>query len=229
MSAARVILSATSFAEARDALALAAEIAAQLKGDLQGLLIEQDAVLALSGLPSARLIGPHGRALSAIDAAAMEAAFRGDARRFEAALARAAEEAALRWSFRHQRGRIGAILGEMMEGGTLLVASGAPRHAPVRDVVLVLRADTDPFLAGLAAAQAARTGHPLRLLLAPGAEPDPALAPAVVERFGDERSLHDRIASLNPRNLLFAETGGQAGSLAEIAQEARCTCILRIP
>ncbi|MGC9368026.1 MAG: hypothetical protein ACP5DX_00670 [Paracoccaceae bacterium] len=229
MNTVRVILSATSFAEARDAMALAAEIAAQLKGDLQGLLIEQDAVLALSGLPSARLIGPHGRALSAGNAAAMEAAFRGDARRFQEALARAAEEAALRWSFRHQRGRLGAVLGELMEGGTLLVASGAPRHAPVREVVLVLRDDTVPALAELAAAQAARTGHPLRLLLAPGVEPGPGLAPAVIERFEDERSLHERISRLDPRSLLFAETGGEGGTLAEIAQEARCTCILSVP
>jgi len=228
MRAARVILSATSFAEARDALELATEIAAGMDGDLQGLLIEQEAVLALTGLPAARLIGPQGRALTGIDAAGMEAAFRGDARRFEEALARAAEAAALRWSFRRQRGRIGAILGGMLETGTLLVASGAPRRRPLREVVLVLGSDGGTGLAGFAAQQAARTSRPLRLLLPEDAEPPAGLGPAVIERFGDEADLHRRIAALDPHSLLLAEIGSDTGSLAEIAQEARCTCILHV-
>ncbi|WP_212524317.1 hypothetical protein [Actibacterium sp. MT2.3-13A] len=225
MTVVRVILSATSFAEARDALALATEIAAEMNGDLQGLLIEQEAVVTLTRLPAARLIGSHGRALGGIDPAGMAAAFRGDARRFEAELARAAEAAALRWSFRHKRGQVGEILEEMLQAGTLLVACGAPRRAPLREVVLVLGADGDMALARLAAAQAARIGRPLRLLLPPGAEPPPDLAPTVIERFADEPALRARIAALDPRSLLFAE----AGSLAKIAQEARCTCILRVP
>lgn len=229
MRAARVILSATSFAEARDALELATEIAAQLESDLHGLLIEQEAVLALAGLPAARLIGPHGRTLSGIDAAGMEAAFRGDARRFEAAVARAAEEAALRWSFRHLRGNIGPILGEMIQAGTLLVASGAPRRIPIREVVLLLGADGDMPLSRLAAEQAARTGRPLRLLLPEDAEPPPSLIPAVTERFSSEAELHALIARLDPHSLLFAEIGSDTGSLAEIAQDARCTCILHTP
>lgn len=229
MRAERVILSATSFAEARDALELATDIAARLDGDLQGLLIEQEAVLALIGLPAARVIGSHGRSLSGVDAAGMEAAFRGDARRFEEALARAAEATALRWSFRHRKGRVGVILGGMMDAGTLLVASGAPRRRPLREIVLVLGWGADTGLARLAAEQAERIARPLRLLLPEGAAPPPGLVPAVIERFRDEADLHARIAALDPYSLLFAEMGSDTGSLSEIAQEARCTCILHRP
>jgi hypothetical protein len=226
----RVILSATSFAEARDALELATDIAARLDGDLQGLLIEQEAVLALIGLPAGRVIGSHGRRLSGLDAAGMEAAFRGDARRFEEALARAAEATALRWSFRHRKGRVGVILGGMMEAaGTLLVASGAPRRGPLREIVLVLGTGADTGLARLASEQAARIARPLRLLLPEGAEPPAGVVPAVIERFRGEADLHAKIAALDPYSLLFAEMGSDTGSLSEVAQEARCTCILHKP
>ncbi|TCP60370.1 hypothetical protein EV663_11051 [Rhodovulum bhavnagarense] len=160
---ARVILGASSFADAGPVLGLALALAAEAGAELRGLLVEDDAHLALSGLSSACIVDAAGRTVARHGAGPMRAAFLRDAARFEQALAREADRAALTWSFQHRAGRLAAVLADTLGPDDMLVLPAGPVRARLREVVL-LQTGAAAGLEPLARALAERLLSPLRAL-----------------------------------------------------------------
>ncbi|MEX5726798.1 hypothetical protein Ga0609869_000151 [Rhodovulum iodosum] len=224
MTARRVILGTTSFADAEATLALAAGLAAASGAELQGLLIEDETLLAIGAAPGASLVDLAGRTVAPDSGARMRAAFERDAARFERVLRAAAGPAALAWSFSRRRGRVAALLTDSAAPGDLMVVPTGPVRARVREIVLLGSAADDPYLAAAARATAARLERPMRAILPPGAAPtpdDPTARPT------DPAALLRLLDRLGPGSVLFAELTAPGVALAELLQRTRCTHVLR--
>ncbi|MCO8146040.1 hypothetical protein NHN26_12505 [Rhodovulum tesquicola] len=198
-SGARVILSVACLAEAEAMLPLATGLAAEAGATLEGLLFEEADSIALALVGAARIVDPAGRTLVGLDPSRMGAAYARDAARFERLLSRAAEDAALRWSFRHARGRLTEALASIAAPGDLLVLPAGPLRTPLREIVLA--AGADAALTPLAEAAATRMSRPLRRLLVPG------------------------LPQLGAGSVLFSRY--EAPRLAALLAETRCIHVLR--
>lgn len=199
---ARVVLGVTSYADAAPTLALAAALATEAGADLHGLMVEDDAHLALCALSAACIVDPAGRVLARHDAARMRAAVQRDAARFKQELAIQATRTALGWSFGRGSGRLGAVLAGTLTAGDMLVLPAGPTRAPLREIVL-LQTGVVAGLGPLAHALAARLSRPLRTL------PD-----------GPE-ALH----ALGPGSVVIGAVS--AADLPGLLARSRCTYVLR--
>lgn len=103
-----VALDASPHSEA--ALDAAAELAARLSAELQGLFIEDINLLRLAELPFAREVGFFTAAHRRLDARGIQRQLRAQARRVEARLTEIGERDQLQWSFRVARGAIASEL-----------------------------------------------------------------------------------------------------------------------
>tara|TARA_R110000751_G_scaffold71441_5_gene144823 strand:- start:13178 stop:13930 length:753 start_codon:yes stop_codon:yes gene_type:complete len=106
----RIIVGATSFADANSAIALAVGLASELDGEINACLIEDEAVLAYAALPFARTIFPGGGKAEPVTLQAMQSAFRRDAEGFRKAIENAASLGAFRWTFQQKRGELRSLL-----------------------------------------------------------------------------------------------------------------------
>jgi len=87
------------------ALAAAADLAAVMEAELQGLFVEDINLVRLAGLPFACEVR-HTASLEALDSPKMERALKAQAEQARQALAAAAGHARVRWSFRVVRGHV---------------------------------------------------------------------------------------------------------------------------
>lgn len=225
---ARVVLGATCYAEARSALTVGLRIASRFDGELRGLLIEEEAVLAVARRPGARIITPGGRRISGIGAESMAAAFLRDAERFERELAAAAGALPLRWSFARRAGRMAAILSEAMSAADFLILGGAPLGPEPGGVVYLAGPHTDPELEDIAADLAGELHRPLRVILQDPAAAAPArLAAGQVVISPSAEALRELIALLTADSILVANLANAPVGLTEVLSPARFTRILR--
>lgn len=88
------------------ALEAAAELAAGLEAELEGLFVEDVNLLRAAGLPAAREVRYPFDAAARLDPARMERQLRAQAEQARRALATACERRQIRWSFRVARGEV---------------------------------------------------------------------------------------------------------------------------
>lgn len=166
----------TSFL-AREALALAARVAASIDAGLSGVFVEDENLLALSALPFAREVSMSG-ALNKMDEAEMLRAMHAQAQIARRILERAANDAHIKCTFDIARGhRLAALAQHAKSDDTLVIrAQDASRH----DVGRAVRAATretraDVLLAGRGVAVGAAFVAPR--LLRPHAAPQAIATP----------------------------------------------------
>ncbi|ALG91056.1 MULTISPECIES: hypothetical protein [Actibacterium] len=152
----RIILGATSFADAEGAIGFAVGLARQTERELVGLLIEEEAILSCAAGRGAQAVGAAPLSLER-----MLAAYRRDAEAFQARLA---QSGALRWSFSRRRGQVLPLLSEIAGQGDLILLGH--RRAPLRsgDVVFIPGGAADDAALGLAVQAARDIGRPITVL-----------------------------------------------------------------
>jgi len=97
------------------ALEAAAEIAASLEAELEGLFVEDVNLLRAAGSPVAREVRYPFDAVARLDQARMERALRAQAAQARRAIATACEQRQIKWSFRVVRGE---VAGEVLAAAT---------------------------------------------------------------------------------------------------------------
>lgn len=136
---ARIVVGLDTSLVTRDALALAARLAASVDARLKGIFVEDENLLHLADLPFAREISFSGE-IRELDAERMLRAMKAQAESARRMLARIASEAHIDWSFDVRRGRPLAALAEhAVEDDTLVIRSGATGS---REVGRAVRAAT---------------------------------------------------------------------------------------
>lgn len=136
---ARIVVGLDTSLVTRDALALAARLAASVDARLKGIFVEDENLLSLADLPFAREISFSGE-IRELDAERMLRAMKAQAESARRMLARIAAEAHIDWSFDVRRGRPLAALAEhAVEDDTLVIRSAG---AGSREVGRTVRAAT---------------------------------------------------------------------------------------
>lgn len=136
---ARIVVGLDTSLVTRDALALAARLAASVDARLKGIFVEDENLLCLADLPFAREISFSGE-IRELDAERMLRAMKAQAESARRMLARIAAEAHIDWSFDVRRGRPLAALAEQAVEDDTLVIRSAGRGA--REVGRTVRAAT---------------------------------------------------------------------------------------
>lgn len=119
----RIVVGLDTSIVARDALALAARLAASVDARLKGVFVEDENLIHLADLPFAREISFSGE-IRELDPERILRAMKAQAESARRLLARIASEAHIDWSFDVRRGRPLAALAEhAMEDDTLVIRS----------------------------------------------------------------------------------------------------------
>lgn len=135
----RIVVGLDTSIVARDALALAARLAASVDARLKGVFVEDENLIHLADLPFAREISFSGE-IRELDPERMLRAMKAQAESARRLLARIASEAHIDWSFDVRRGRPLAALAEhAMEDDTLVIRSPG---AASREIGRAVRAAT---------------------------------------------------------------------------------------
>jgi hypothetical protein len=117
----RVIISATCFADADAAIAMATILARKVKGNLLGLLVEDESILRYADLPFAKVIAFQPGTPQPVTSKTMAAAFQRDAKVFKAILEKTATDASVNWSFESKRGRMMPLLHSVASKGDFIL------------------------------------------------------------------------------------------------------------
>lgn len=226
----RIIVGLDTSFMAREALALAARVAASVDADLNGIFVEDENLLALSALPFAREISMAG-AVSQMCEADMLRAMQAQAQIARRVLERAAKDAHIGWHFDIARGhRLAALTHHAGADDTLVIraheASRLDVGRTIRAATRDIRADVLLAARGVAVAatfaapdlRAAQMALPERPLLA--VDEGSSLGEACV---GFAETLATRIGA--PFRRLFAR-GFAPADLAIAARKAHAGLII---
>ncbi|MHA6265109.1 hypothetical protein ACXYMO_18055 [Arenibacterium sp. CAU 1754] len=230
----RVILGATCFADAQSALSLAVELAKQMNAELHGLLVQDEAIADAMTNPQALAISFSGARSVSLNPASMLAAFRADARQFEAQLLRCAKAAALGSAFRATEGRLTHVVEQTAAAGDLIVFGYRRTIRDGGDLVLILGDDgivKSP--ARIGAALSRRLGKSLSVFVREGHEAEARnrlaeyglSAPQIIGYTGTGALLSalDRMA---PAAVIAAMDQPDLPPVARLVDVARCPVIL---
>ena len=222
----RVVLTVREGGAPAPAFRLAAELAHALDLDLEGVFLEDEALLALAGLPFARELSLPGHTWQALDPARMLEDFRATAERTRILLAEAAAALGLESAFSVLRGDP-AALGEKFlatdilvlvqaaaaapgpapvvprSAGAMMLVPPRPRTAPGPIAVVPGAAVPDGASLATAAALARRAGEDLLLIL-------PGDAEAVVADLPPGRILRRRVPAGDPAAIARAVRAADA-------------------
>lgn len=139
----RIIVGATCFADADAAIEMAANLAHMVKGEVLGLLVEDDSILHYADLPFAKtLTFQHGKA-QPVTRKTMDSAFQRDARNFERRLASAADQIAVKWSFERKRGQMMPLLHSAANAGDFIFLGYKKTGLPRGEIVFIDFVDKD--------------------------------------------------------------------------------------
>lgn len=137
----RVIISATCFADADAAIAIATRLAQKIEGDVLGLLVEDETILRYAQLPFAKAMvfhsGTRQPVISQVTTRSMNEAFQRDARFFQSILAKAANEASLDWTFESKRGSLISLLHSVATKGDFILL-GYQQTRPARGEIICI-------------------------------------------------------------------------------------------
>jgi nucleotide-binding universal stress UspA family protein len=122
----RVVVACDAQGEIEQALREAAALAAHWRVPLHGVFLKDENLLRLAGLPFARALNLASREAESLASGDLEALLSALAARMCRALAAAAEEAGLEWSFAELRDVPSAALKVVEEGDMLVIEAGAP-------------------------------------------------------------------------------------------------------
>jgi len=162
----RVIMGATSFADAQSVIELAIELAGELGGELKAYLIEDQTILDYAALPFARTVGFGGEGGEPVTPEAMQAAFRRDARIFRDTIRTVAGTRTLHWSFEQKRGEIRSLFTVDFGGEDIAVIGRRRLAVHAGDLILLDDATAEgDRLYGLAGRTARRLKVPLHVLI----------------------------------------------------------------
>lgn len=147
----RMVIGLCAGAGNGESLRAAAQLAAELGLDIEGLFIEDESLLGLAGLPFLREVRAGAGTLMPFDPARLEHEMRMAASALHKALAEAARAAQTRFRFASVRGEIGAVLAgaaatgdivAVMEGGgagaRATLGTASLRRAALRSTASVL-------------------------------------------------------------------------------------------
>jgi len=176
----KVLLALQGSTPAPEALAAAAALARSAQAELAALFVEDLDLLRLAALPFTHEVGRASGAVLPLEVSVLQRTLRWQAERLRQALAIAAQEMALPWSFQVARGSLLEQAMAAMTSTSLVVFSrsphggrqgtGMPPRAQPEGMVSALLDPSDAGLRTLAAALELAQGRPERLsLLAPAA------------------------------------------------------------
>jgi hypothetical protein len=161
----RIVIGATCYADASSVIEIGCFLAESTRGEIQAVLIEEDAVYGLSSLPRAQvtLIGGSSRPVTP---EAMLDAFRRDAAAYEKAIRETAAKRAVRWSFEKRRGEFPLVLDSDLSSGDLIVFGYQALQRGRGEILVVDYAnDMDVSLVELASKVAREMKLPLHVVL----------------------------------------------------------------
>lgn len=218
----RIVIGLDTNFTAREALTLAARLAASVDARLKGVFVEDENLLSLCDLPFAREISLSGE-VRAIDAERMLRAMRAQAETARRLLQRIAAEAHVDWSFDVLRGRsLAALAAAAKADDTLVIRSP---HERAREVGRAVRAAThemraDVLLVAHGVATEGALGMPTGAVMAAGMTARPIAAIDDGSSIGQSCSAFAETlaarAGVPFRRIFLREHGG-----AEIAAAAR--------
>lgn len=218
-----VVLGATCHADASATLPLAIVIAAVTGAELAGVLVEEEVLAQFaSGLVDAK-----GRRRGAVSAEEMRRAFERDARAFERQLHEAATARALRWRFKHRRGRARAALFEEAGAAGLILMSGEAVDRRVSEVVLLAGEGSDAELVGLAVELTRKEQCRLRVMTR-GARRPGLPVPAQYEALASPDETRARLSALPAASLLIADLADADAELGPFLEHARFARLIRV-
>ncbi|GAB4356412.1 MAG: hypothetical protein Kow0026_16180 [Oricola sp.] len=116
----RIVIAASSFADASSGVRLAALLSSRIEAEIQGVFVEEESSILFRS-PAARIVSTTGALLDLPSPDEMRAALKRDALAFEGEIARLAREHARSWSFRTVQGRLLAHLGEVLRASDILL------------------------------------------------------------------------------------------------------------
>jgi len=129
-SSSKILVALDAASAGIDTLAAAADLAAQLQAELQGLFVEDLNLLRLASLPFAQEISLTPPVVRPLNLAALEQTLRDVASRVRQSLSEHAERRQVPWSFAVTRGHLVRLPAEILEAADVLVLGCPVRHSP---------------------------------------------------------------------------------------------------
>lgn len=136
----RVIVAFDDAQRSRATLETAAQLAAQLQAELQGLFVEDENLLRLANLPFACEIGGTTAALRPLTPQAIERTFRAKADEAKRSLIATAQRVQVQWSFQIRRSQLPQTTLAAAEDADVTVVC----HSPARRQAATLQQTTTP-------------------------------------------------------------------------------------
>ena len=125
---ARVVVALDASPHSVAALKAAAELAAVLRADVEGLFVEDSDLFSVCGLPYGREVCSFTATVRSIDVAGMERQLRARAAQIEESLRQIAARAAVNWTFTVRRGSVADELLAASRHAALMSVGRAGRH-----------------------------------------------------------------------------------------------------
>lgn len=229
LRSARVLLALQGTQPGPASFATATVLARALGAELTALFVEDIELLRLAALPFTREIGLSSGLVRPIEVLDLERALRRQAEQMRTALARAAAELALPWSFHVARGRLLEQVLETAQATDLVVlarrqpassrASGSLPVAQTEHGIAVLFDASESGLRALGAALELAGGQPEQLTLLV-----PAAAASELAKF--QRSAAAALGVGVEPARLQPIAAPEAGELARIARQRRASALV---
>ncbi len=226
----RVLIGASSYADARAGLHLADVMADMLAESIGGLMLEEEHVTELIARPGQRVVSRRGQLIPAPSREELAALHDRDERAFRAALAALSKARALHYSFERRQGELVAGLLNVAENWDMLVIGHGDGHlTPSTRGRVVLIAPPEGATSE-AAALAARLAQGLRAHLVTGYPADGSAAPHAPDfRWQNLPELMHRIARLSADAVVLDLAAGPISSsdaLRALVDAARCPVLV---
>lgn len=117
----RIIIGATCFIDANAAMSIAVQLASHTNGEIEGLLVEDEAILDYAASPSARVVNLKGSSIESVTQGKMLDAFRRDASAFKNLLSTMANSASVTWTFQSWRGQFMSLVDRTTNAGDMVL------------------------------------------------------------------------------------------------------------
>jgi nucleotide-binding universal stress UspA family protein len=203
----RVLIALDASPSSLAALEAAAELAAALDAELSGLFVEDANLLRVAEMPSARVLGSYSGRRLTLGRRDMERGLRAQARRARGALAAAAQEIPLSWSFRVARGTVAPeILAAVSESSLVVLGKTGRSGSRFGSTARAVAADAAGPV--LIAGHGARRGSTVAVLY--DGSPASERALGLAARLARKR-----------RITVLVSTGGAQDALSSLAARAK--------
>ena len=146
----RILVALDASPHSLRALQAAAQLAALMAAELQGVYVEDINLVRLGGLPFVREVGSYSAALRPLESRTIEREFQLQAMKIRHALVQAAVAANVQWSFQTVRGNVAGEVLQAAESATMVTLGRIGRSAGTRlgstAQSIILRSNRPVFL-----------------------------------------------------------------------------------